>query len=500
MSALPTALYDTAHIHQIEALALKQQGISLYSLMCRAGQAVFNVLQQEWPDATSITVMIGTGNNGRDGLVVARLAQAAGLAVKVYQVGQIKPEGLNETTALARKDWLGIGGVIEDFKGQGVTDGVIVDALLGTGVKGTLAAPFKQAIEWINQSHLPVLSIDMPSGLESDTGAASIAVHATKTVVFTVLKVGLMTGVASNYRGELWFDDLDISPEDYADIPPIAMRLVYEQLIEQLPMREPSAHKGTNGHVCVVGGGVPGMSGAVLLAGEAALRAGAGLVTIAASPEALPLLARGPMELMCHPIDTITTLGPLLERATVIVLGPGLGQTAWSQQVFDKALSTQKICVVDADALNLLAEHPQKRQNWILTPHPKEAARLLKTTVEAIQADRIAAIRALSAQYGGVVVLKGAGTLLMANGTTEQLMYVEEAGLPVLGTAGTGDVLAGVIGGLLAQGCSDLLAAQLGVSVHSNAAQIESAYGERGMLASDLFLHIRGLLSQSKSL
>lgn len=493
---LPVALYDNDQIRLIEQRILQSQQLTVYALMCRAGEAVFQACQQTWPENRTLTFLIGTGNNGGDGLVVARLAKAQGLSVLVYQVGEHKPEHASDAAKQARADWLATGGTIIPFTPEAKAQGVIVDALLGTGIKGAVAAPFAQAISWINHAGLPVISVDLPSGVDSNTGQAMNAVHAHVTVVLIALKVGLMTGVAYDYRGELIFDDLGFSPELYTEIPSVAQRIAYEVLIHQLPPRRPSTHKGDNGHVCVIGGGSGGFSGAVLLAGESALHAGAGLVSIAAAPEAIPLLARGPMELMCHGIPDPQSLAALLEKATVLVLGPGLGQSTWSEHIFAQALSTQKPCVVDADGLNLLALHPQKRSNWILTPHPKEAARLLNTTVANIQADRMAAAQALVDQYGGVAVLKGAGTVVAA---ADQPLSIACDSLPILATGGTGDVLAGLIGGLLAQGLPAHFAAQLGVSVHCNAAQIESALGDRGMLASDLFLHIRGLLSPSSS-
>lgn len=497
MQDLPLAVYDNNQIRQVEQLIMQNKGISIEALMGQAGEAVLSVFRQRWPEASQMTVLIGTGNNGGDGLVAARLAQKQGIVVRVFQVGDLKIDRLSEAAAKARKAWESMGGNIEAFTPQLVPAGILVDALLGTGVKGALAKPFEEAIQWMNASGAPILSIDLPSGLDSNTGYATTAVHATATVVLIALKMGLMTGLSCDYRGELWFENLGYQPEDYASVTPMGLRLVYEDQIRRLPALQPSSHKGIHGHVCVVGGGSCGFSGAVLLAGESALRSGAGLVTVAAAPESVPLLARGPEELMCHPIHGGADLDLLLGRANVIVLGPGLGQTAWSAEIFDRCLATKKSCVIDADGLNILAQHPQKRDNWILTPHPKEAARLLQSTVEAVQADRIAAIRALSAQYGGTIVLKGAGTLISHD--PEKIIAVSPEALPALGTAGTGDVLSGLIGGLWAQGLSPAYAAYLGVSVHSSAAQIESAFGERGMLASDLFLHIRGLLSPGKA-
>lgn len=492
MTPLPLAVFTNAQVRQIEQDIVEKANLSIDDLMSRAGIAAFDALKATWPDVNVITVLIGTGNNGGDGLVLARLAKEAGWQVRVLQVGHPDPEKQSLANKNAHVNWEKAGGKIDPFIPQKISEGVIVDALLGTGIKGELAKAYEEAIDWINSVDSPVLSIDVPSGLDSNTGmAAKTAVQADVTVVMLVLKCGLFTGNAADYIGELWFNDLDIASEHYAHVTPIAQRLVYEQAIRALPQRQPASHKGNHGHVCVIGGGACGLSGAPLLAGEAALRAGAGLVSAAVSPNALPGIARGPVELMCHPIETENALCDLLDKADVIVIGPGLGQSTWSETMLKAALTTQTSCVIDADALNLLSKQPTKRDNWILTPHPKEAARLLETTVEVIQSDRFEAVENLAKKYGGVVVLKGSGTIIRdENGQ----LWIAAQDLPLLGTAGTGDVLAGLIGGLLAQNKSLSLSALIGVSVHCEAATIERECGERGMLASDLFLHIRHLL------
>jgi len=257
-----------------------------------------------------------------------------------------------------------------------------------------------------------------------------------------------------------------------------------------LSSRPRAAHKGEFGHVLVVGGDY-GMGGACRLAGEAALRAGAGLVTLATRPEYAFAITGNCPELMCHGIETAEDLDPLLARATVVAVGSGLGQKTWGASLFARVLESALPLVVDADALNQLALNPQTRANWILTPHPGEAARLLEKTIDEIQTNRIKAVQLLQAQYHGIIVLKGAGTLV----TNSEGVSVCTAGNPGMATAGMGDVLAGVIAALVAQGLSLQEAASLGVVVHATAGDIAAKLGERGMMARDLLAGIRTCLN-----
>ncbi|MBI2790963.1 MAG: NAD(P)H-hydrate dehydratase [Gammaproteobacteria bacterium] len=494
-SGLP--LYQTTEVRQLDKLAIAHQGISGYQLMCRAGQAALNVLLDRWPKAKQIEICCGSGNNGGDGFVLARLAKAQGLRVLLYGVGEVNESKLSLEAKQARSEWLSCGGEIIRFQGQAFRADVIVDALLGTGFKVPLAVEYQQAILSINQSESPVLALDLPSGLQADTGHYEEAVEATVTITFIAMKLGLVSGAAINVVGELILDNLGISVSTFPEVKPKAWSIEYQHIIQSLPARRLASHKGDNGHVCIVGGGQTGYSGAVCLAGEAALRAGAGLVSAVVCPESLPLLARSPAELMCYGLSHPKELKELFERATFIILGPGLSQSKWGEKFFHDAIKTTKPCLIDADGLNWLAKYPQNRNNWILTPHPGEAARLLGTTTQQVQQDRISAAFALEDKYGGVIVLKGAGSIVV---TENRDMFVNIGGFPALASGGTGDVLAGLIGGLAAQGLTLGNAACLGVSVHTNAAYLEQTIGARGMLASDLFLHMRTLVNFDEDL
>jgi ADP-dependent NAD(P)H-hydrate dehydratase / NAD(P)H-hydrate epimerase len=266
-----------------------------------------------------------------------------------------------------------------------------------------------------------------------------------------------------------------------------------EQFGEYLQPRPTEANKGMFGHVLVVGGDY-GYSGSVHMAGEAAMRVGAGLVSVATRPEHACVMNVPSPELMCHGIKSAADLAPLLAKANVVIAGPGLGRLAWGEELLAKVLSAEKNFVVDADALNMLAEQePMKKATWILTPHPGEAARLLKTTVQEIQQDRVAAVQELQRQYGGVCVLKGAGSLVLGPDGDPSICT---AGNPGMATGGMGDILSGVIGGLLAQGVPLADAAKLGVLVHAMAGDLAAQDGgERGMIASDLMMYLRHLVN-----
>lgn len=254
--------------------------------------------------------------------------------------------------------------------------------------------------------------------------------------------------------------------------------------------RAQNSHKGDFGHVLVIGGDV-GFSGAVRLAAEAALRVGAGLVSVATHPRHADTLNLNRPEIMSHAINTAQDLLFLLEKATICVLGPGLGQSDWSHEIWQIIHKISQFCVLDADGLNRLANFPFYSDRWILTPHPGEAARLLQQKTSDIQQNREASVMAIQKKFGGVAVLKGAGTLI----ATEKNITKCEAGNPGMASGGMGDVLSGVMGGLLAQGLSLENAAKCGVLCHAMAGDLAKKTGERGMIASDLMLHLRWLVN-----
>ncbi len=487
---LPHALYRAAQVRRLDHTAIHHFGIAGETLMERAGAFGFASLQRFWPLAKSIAVVCGTGNNGGDGYVIARLAHEAGLAVTLLQLGD--HDKLRGDAALNARRCEVLTIPCEPLRKIPDDTHVIVDAILGTGLERIVSGHWAEALQMINQHRAGVLAIDIPSGLNSDTGAVmGTAVRADVTTTFIALKQGMFTAAAADYCGEILFDALDIPARLYATELLSARRVDWERQRQLLPQRPRSSHKGDCGHVLVVGG-APGFSGAVRLAGEGALRSGAGLVSVATDARHAGLIAASRPELMCHGIDNPAGLEPLLQRCSVVAIGPGLGQSAWGQSLFESVLQSNKPLVVDADALNLLAQHPQQRRDWILTPHPGEAARLLGVTIPEIQSDRFSAAQQLQQRYDGVIVLKGAGTLIHSPGHRPPAVCSQ--GNPGMATGGSGDVLTGVIAGLIAQGFELQDAAETGVCVHAAAGDLAAQDGERGMIASDLFPHIRKLL------
>ena len=497
MNDSTTKLYQTQRIKALEQLAIQKYTASGFELMESAGLAAFNLLRNYWPHARSIIVFCGKGNNGGDGYVVARLAKQAGWCVGVCQVGEVN--SLPESANKARLACLAAGIEISPYDGQGwqlslSQADVLVDALLGIGIKGEVSGVYAEAIATINAAQKPVLSIDVPSGIEADTGwVCGVAVQANVTLTFIALKRGLVTGAAPGYCGDLHYDALVSSADALLDeVPADAVLLRLPTLLRYLPPRKKDTNKGNFGHVLIVGGNY-GMSGAARMSGEAAARVGAGLVSLATWPQHAAFITVTRPELMCHAVASLADFTPLLARASVLVVGPGLGQDDWAKQLFAAALSATQLKILDADALNLLAKNPHKRDDWILTPHPGEAARLLNCSIAEVQSDRFAAADKLAQLYGGVIVLKGAGTLVKSS---SGIPGVCTAGNPGMATGGMGDVLSGVLGGLVAQGLPLENAAQLGVVLHSEAAdQVAREQGERGMLALDLMPALRRLVN-----
>ena len=484
---LPSQLYTAAQTRELDRLAIEEYGIPGFELMSRAGQAVFALIRSRYPAAKSLAVFCGAGNNGGDGFVVAGLALLSGWKVEVICLSE--PENLTGAAQEAYGNFKKAGGRAVLFNARlTIRAEVIVDALLGTGLTRELTGEYAQAISLINNMFAAKIAVDIPSGLHADSGnIMGCAVKADATVTFIALKQGLFTGEAPEYCGRIEFAPLAV-PESVFEQVPSSVYLVQPKRFDKRPR---SSHKGDYGHVLVVGGDL-GYSGAARLAAEAALRVGSGLVSVATRKEHAPYLNAARPELMCRGIENIDELENLLERATVLVIGPGLGQSEWSKMVFSRAIETQKSLVVDADGLNLLAESPRSNANWILTPHPGEAARLLGATTKTIQADRFAAVQAIQRKYGGITVLKGAGTMIASSGD----IAVATAGNPGMASGGMGDVLAGVIAGLIAQKFDSKTAAWQGVCIHGAAAdKAAESDGERGLLASDLFNHLRKLVN-----
>ncbi|MFU8830914.1 MAG: NAD(P)H-hydrate dehydratase [Wenzhouxiangella sp.] len=480
-------LYRAAGVRELDRQAIEVHGINGYALMNRAGHCVFQTLRARWPEARALTICCGGGNNGGDGYVVARLAGEAGYNVQL--VALKSPNELAGDAARAANDWLLFGGGTEP-PNERLRGDVVVDALLGTGLDRPAEGDYARLIEQINSSGHPVIAVDVPSGLNADTGIPTgPCVRADTTVTFVGQKRGLFTGQAGNWCGDLVFDDLQVPAEVHETVAADAWLLSPDDLKTWLPPRRADTHKGSLGHVLVVGGD-EGMPGAALLAGVAALRAGSGRVSLATrAAHALHAMSVQP-ELMSHGVEELAGFDKLAARADVLALGPGLGQSDWSRALWHRVMNSDKPLVLDADGLNLLADNPRARERWILTPHPGEASRLLGVSTADVQHDRYAAVRELAARFQAVVVLKGHGSLVAS---PDGEVAVCPFGTPAMASAGMGDALTGIIASLSGQGRDDFAAACCGVLVHALAGE-HAAHGRRQIVASDLIESLERVL------
>lgn len=484
---LPVEMYSVDGVRQIDRQAIDAAGISGYTLMTRAAQAAMAEARTTFPAVRRWQVLCGAGNNGGDGYVLARLAAAAGIDVSV--VALAPPETLRGDAATACDDYAAAGGRMHAWEGRLDPDaGLLVDALFGSGLSRAVEGEYAEVVRAINRHPGAILSLDVPSGLSADTGEVlGVAVRADVTVTFVGLKCGLLLGRGPECVGRLRFAGLDIPENCKRALAPCLRRIDEAYVAAALAPRRNDAHKGNFGHVLVVGGAA-GMGGAVRLAAEAALTSGAGRVTVATLAAHCTAIHAARPELMCLEIDAPSALAPLLARATVIAVGPGLGTDEWGLALWDTVRRAGKPMVVDADALNLLARNPATADDWILTPHPGEAGRLLGRSTVDVQADRLGALADLAGTYGGTAVLKGPGTLVSARAGAP---FVCTSGNPGMASAGMGDVLTGVIAGLLAQGLSREEAAACGVEVHGRAGDLAAGAAPRGLLATNLLARLR---------
>jgi NAD(P)H-hydrate epimerase len=435
-----------------------------------------------------VIVFCGSGNNAGDGYIIAELVLKSARSVQVVYLSS--PESLTGDALLAYQYFMSAGGALTEYVNTiELGHCVIVDALFGIGLDRQVTGQYAQTIELINHSDCPVVAVDIPSGLHANTGyLMGCAVKADHTVSFVGLKQGLFTGYAAEYGGKIHYSSLDIPEYIFDQVEYSAMLLKYAAM----PRRDRCAHKGKYGHVLFIGGDV-GFLGAIWLASEAALRSGAGLVSVATRKAHASLINVGRPELMCHGIENPDDLLPLLDKATVVVIGPGLGQSVWAENLLTAALKANKPLVCDADALNLVAKSDRYYDRWVLTPHPGEASRLLACSTDDIAQDRFSAVSSLQKQRGGVVVLKGAGTLI----SDGEDVVVSTTGNPGMASGGMGDVLSGMIGGLIAQQMDLMSATKAAVYLHGKSADLAAQKGgEVGLLASDLMPFIRQLINQ----
>ncbi|WP_416885786.1 NAD(P)H-hydrate dehydratase [Marinospirillum sp.] len=479
-------LYSAAAIQTLDRLAI-ETGVSGFSLMQAAARQAWQLAQRHWPSCQRLAVICGTGKNGGDALMLAVFAQRAGVEVDLYLA---QPMQLQiEEVALA---WQAIqeAGLKPQLLAAQEVDlagyDLVVDGLLGVGLQAALRPPYAEWIERINLSGCPVLALDLPSGLNANTGQPSpIAVVADLTLTFIGWKLGLFTGRGRDYVGALFLADLGVPARVTSPPAPLA------ELRGKMPalQRPASAHKGQQGKVLILGGV---MAGAAILSAQAALRAGAGRVRLLMPPEAVSsvLLAQPELMVQSWTLGDEAGLVAALNWCEVLVIGPGLGQDARSRALFQAALAWSGPRVMDADALNLLAQLGGLLDaQTVITPHPAEAARLLSCHVEQIEQDRLAAVKQLAQQTQAQVVLKGSGSLIAgAQSGVPDLCPFGNSGMAV---AGMGDLLTGCIAALMAQGRTPYEAACQGVLLHARAGDQAAGASPIGLLPSDLLKYIR---------
>ncbi|MCV2886599.1 NAD(P)H-hydrate dehydratase [Aestuariibacter sp. AA17] len=486
--SLSHKIYVAGTVRDKESVAAKRAGVSMWTLMERAGTSAYRALRNRWPEMTRIVVFVGTGNNGGDGYVLATQARQDGLTVSVYSIEPSQP--LKGDALTAREMYEKEGGSVNpcsDYQDES-DEHVIVDALLGTGLSGELREPYHNVIDKINASAAPVLSVDIPSGMHADTGQnLGTVIQAECTVTFVGIKSGLVTGQGKGYAGELIFDDLGIATPFLEESQPKARWIDFGSY-QPLPKRKVDTHKSHYGRLLCIGGNAE-MSGAIRMTAESAMRSGAGMVKVFCHENSTLAVSLGRPEIMV----SSSALEEQLKWATCIAIGPGLGRDEWAETTMMKTLDhvrrTPKPLVIDADGLYWLSK--MRKQSLgakvtpltVITPHAAEAARLLDADVQEVNDQRYLAVEELTRMYHVTSILKGAGTLIHEQGQ----MSVCAGGNSGMATAGMGDVLTGVVSAMLAQGMPPYDAACYSVCLHAQAGDnIAKSQGQRGMLATDL--------------
>ena len=479
-------LYTAEQTRRIDRVAMAQYGYRGIDLMRTAGRQAFDRIIARRPQGGRWLVLCGGGNNGGDGYVVARLALERGVAVTVLATAS--PGGDDSRSAC--DDFIRAGGRVTPLGQAGADDyAVVVDAVFGTGLNRPPTAAAAELIAYGNRVNGYKVALDLPSGLHSDTGAAYTPCFAADlTVSFVARKPGLYTADGAAMGGERVFADLQLAAAVFQG-QPCAAELIGPPALTR---RAANSHKGRFGRILIAGGS-PGMLGAALLAGKTALRAGSGLVTVLTDAARLDWPALYCAELMSVCPAATEQFAAALARADMVVLGPGLGGDAEADRLCEQLVAGGRPLLMDAGALRWLQRHPVRADNWILTPHPGEAAGLLGVTGEQIQRDRLAACREIARQYGGICVLKGSGTVV---GEADGIARICRLGNPGMASAGMGDVLSGLIASLAGQGYALRTAAEYGVWLQARSAdQMCLKKGECGLIASDVIAQLPRLMA-----
>jgi hydroxyethylthiazole kinase-like uncharacterized protein yjeF len=511
---------------RVDRLSHDRYGISFWSLMSNAGAGVAHALLERWPQARQagageILVVAGHGNNGGDGLVAARVLHEAGLRPRVLLLGQSR--GLAGDSARACQELTGAGARIEEIGSEEALHQAfgsprwIVDAIFGTGLNAPITGLPAAAVTLINGRDAGRVAVDIPSGINADTGAVmGVAVRAALTVTFGLAKYGHVSYPGASYSGQVKIIDIGFAPAAMAEVAPQGCLVEAPEITPLLAPRSADSHKGNFGHPLIVAGGW-GKSGAALLAGRGALRIGAGLVTVATARAVAPIVAAGQAELMTAALPdldghlaagAIESLRALMPAHNALVLGPGIGVSADTKAILEfavtEAAAPGRPLLIDADGLNALAQMDaallrRARGPVLLTPHPGEAARVLHSSPAQVNADRISAAKRICELTGAWCLLKGNRTVMAS---PQGVVRINSTGNPGMASPGMGDALSGIVGGLLGQGLEPMDALAVGAFIHGAAAdRVAAQMGPVGYIAGDLIAALpatRASLSEEK--
>ena len=494
MSISEQYIYDPSTVAEVDNRAIHELSMPGIELMEKAAAYAFQCSQECFQNIDSIQIFCGSGNNAGDAYLFGCYAIDHGITTSVIYLSNpktLKGDAYSAYQRYKAKE----GKLVQWHENININCDLIIDGIFGIGINRPVKGIFLKAIELINQNSTPVLSLDIPSGLSGENGKImGSSVRADLTITFVGKKIGLYINDGPKVNKRIKYSNLDIPDACFEKVKPI-LEVTNESHIGQiLRQRKKDSHKGNFGHVLVVGGN-HGMGGAVRITAEAALRTGAGLVSVITTSENAQTILKIRPEIMTHALESDhKNLPHIIDSVDVIAIGPGLGQDQWAMGLYDAVLESNKPLILDADALNILAKNPQQKEDWVLTPHPGEAARLLACSNSEIQSDRLKSLKNLCDGFGGVVLLKGQNTLI---GRKAAIPHMISAGNPGMSTAGMGDLLTGIISGLYAQFRDQDLQLLTSVSalIHSTAGDRAARSGERGIVATDLFVELKDLLN-----
>ena len=501
-------LVTASEMREMDRLTIESFGLPGIVLMENAGRGAAHILVEKFTDLKNkrVGIVAGRGNNGGDGFVIARYLAQKGIQVTVYLLSKgslVKGDAAINFKLLASLKVPVIEMPDQDTFQKHKTSmrhqGIWVDAILGTGLQSDVKGYFKEIIEFINGLNKPVFAVDIPSGLNSDTGQPrGVCIRAHTTATFAFAKTGHILFPGADYTGNLEIVDIGIPPFIAEKVGPLHFLLTPDLVRRGFQPRSPEAHKGNTGHLLVIGGS-PGKTGAAAMTAMSAMRAGAGLVTLGIPRSLNPILETQALEAMTYPLSetldglldesSLTAIMELLADKKCLAIGPGLGTAVKTKNLVCRLIQESPVpLVVDADGLNNLVGDTQILQNLkssiILTPHPGEMARLIESTVADVQNDRISCARDFAVKFMAHVVLKGARTVIAH---PDGKVFINRTGNPGMASGGMGDVLTGIIAGLIAQGHSPESATHAGVYLHGAAADaLAKTNRPFGFIASDV--------------